>query len=47
MKNKDELFSLWCSIGRGPMIRVSHKVDNGPINQGYPSRISTYAFKED
>lgn len=47
MKNKSELFSLWSSVGRGPVIRVSHKRDVSPITQGWPSRISTYVFKED
>jgi hypothetical protein len=47
VKSHSELFSLWCNTGRGPVIRVSHKRDVSPITQGYPSRISTYAFKED
>jgi len=47
MKNKAELFSLWTASSNNAVIHVSHKVDNGPITQGYPSRISTYAFKED
>jgi hypothetical protein len=47
MKNKDELFSLWTASGNNKVIHISHKVDNGPISQGYPSKVSTYAFKED
>lgn len=48
MKNKAELFNLWCSIGRDPVIVIPQyeRPDSGPSTQGYPSKVSSYAFQE-
>lgn len=47
MKNREELFNLWCSLGREEKIVIpQYERDDGPISQGYPSKVSSYAFQE-
>lgn len=48
MKSRSELFDLWCSVGRDPVIFIPQyeRPDSGPSTQGYQSRIKTYAFQE-
>ena len=49
MKNKDQLFSLWCNIGRDPIVKIPQceRDTRGPINQGFKPRVDHYSFQED
>lgn len=48
MKNRSELFDLWCSLGREEKIVIPQyeRPDSGPISQGYPSKVDHYSFQE-
>jgi hypothetical protein len=48
MKSRSELFNLWCSLGREEKIVIPQyeRPDSGPSTQGYPSKVSSYAFQE-
>ena len=49
MTNYQQLFSLWCNIGREPKIVIpqyERPSDPGPSFQGWPSKVNNYSFNE-
>jgi len=48
MPKKTEIYQIWSAAGYGPRFQIRKREDRGtPRLQGYPSRVETYAFREE
>jgi hypothetical protein len=48
MPTHNDLFDLWCSIGREKVVKIpEYQRPDAQLSQGYRSRVTTYAFKEE
>lgn len=48
VKSRSELFDLWCSVGRDPIVKIpQYERPDQQLSQGYRPRTDHYSFQED